>query len=105
MLLARDIQRYRARTGSDQDLLDKLRPYGHRLMREPSPLTPGEREFIAAFVSGVNSCRYGHGAHSLVARAFSVDEPLLAKSLDDVEIAPVDARLRPILRLMTLAVL
>ena len=26
------------------DLLEKLRPYGHRLMRGPSPLTPGERE-------------------------------------------------------------
>src|SRR5712691_9741740 len=50
------------------DLLEKLRPYGHRLMRGPSPLTPGQRELIAAFVSGVNSCRYCHGAHSLVAR-------------------------------------
>jgi AhpD family alkylhydroperoxidase len=51
------------------DLLEKLRPYGHRLMRGPSPLSPGERELIAAFVSGVNSCRYCHGAHSLVARS------------------------------------
>src|SRR5215467_4415399 len=80
------------------DLLEKLRPYGHRLMRGPSPLTPGERELIAAFVSGVNSCRYCHGAHSLVARAFGVDEPVLAASLDNIEIAPVDARLKPILR-------
>jgi uncharacterized peroxidase-related enzyme len=80
------------------DLLEKLRPYGQRLMRGPSPLTPGEREFIAAFVSGVNSCRYCHGAHSLVARAFGVDEAVLATSLDDIEIAPVDARLKPILR-------
>jgi uncharacterized peroxidase-related enzyme len=80
------------------DLLEKLRPYGHRLMRGPSPLTPGERELIAAFVSGVNSCRYCHGAHSLVARAFGVDEAVLAKSLGDIDGAPVDARLRPILR-------
>jgi uncharacterized peroxidase-related enzyme len=80
------------------DLLEKLRPYGHRLMRGPSPLTPGERELIAAFVSGVNSCRYCHGAHSLVARAFGVDEPVLAESLDGIEVAPVDARLKPILR-------
>jgi uncharacterized peroxidase-related enzyme len=80
------------------DLLEKLRPYGHRLMRGPSPLTPGEREFIAAFVSGVNSCRYCHGAHSLVARAFGVDEAVLANSLDDINVAPVDAHLKPILR-------
>jgi alkylhydroperoxidase/carboxymuconolactone decarboxylase family protein YurZ len=32
------------------DLLEKLHPYGHRLMRGPSPLTPGQRELIAAFV-------------------------------------------------------
>jgi len=79
------------------DLLEKLRPYGHRLMRGPSPLSPGERELIAAFVSGVNSCRYCHGAHSLVARAFGVDEAALATSLDNIEVAPVDARLKPIL--------
>src|SRR5262245_6166386 len=80
------------------DLLEKLRPYGQRLMRGPSPLTPGQRELIAAFVSGVNSCRYCHGAHSLVARAFGVDEATLARSLDNIDIAPVDARLKPILR-------
>src|SRR5260370_34774303 len=60
------------------DLLEKLRPYGHRLMRGPSPLSVGERELIAAFVSGINSCRYCHGAHSLVARAFGIDEAVLA---------------------------
>jgi uncharacterized peroxidase-related enzyme len=80
------------------DLLENLRPYGHRLMRGPSPLTPGQRELIAAFVSGVNSCRYCHGAHSLVARAFGIDEGVLAASLADIDAAPVDARLKPILR-------
>jgi uncharacterized peroxidase-related enzyme len=80
------------------DLLETLRPYGHRLMRGPSPLTPGERELIAAFVSGVNSCRYCHGAHSLVARAFGMDEAVLAASLDDIAVAEIDARLKPILR-------
>jgi uncharacterized peroxidase-related enzyme len=80
------------------DLLEKLRPYGQRLMRGPSPLTPGERELIAAFVSGVNSCRYCHGAHSLVARAFGVDGAVLAASLDNTDVAPIDARLKPILR-------
>ena len=80
------------------DLLEKLRPYGQRLMRGPSPLSHGEREFIAAFVSGVNSCRYCHGAHSLVARAFGVDEGALASALDDIDLAPVDARLKPLLR-------
>jgi uncharacterized peroxidase-related enzyme len=80
------------------DLLEKLRPYGHRLMRGPSPLTPGERELIAAFVSGVNSCRFCYGAHSRVAQAFDIDQAALAALLDDIEHAAIDARLKPLLR-------
>lgn len=80
------------------DLLEKLRPYGHRLMRGRSPLTPAQRELIASYVSGLNSCRYCYGVHSLVAREFGVDENLLGALLADVDGAPVDDRLRPILR-------
>jgi uncharacterized peroxidase-related enzyme len=80
------------------DLLEKLRLYGHQLMRGPSPLTPGERELIAAYVSGVNSCRYCFGAHSRVAQAFGIGETTLARMLDDLDAAPVGSRLRPILR-------
>jgi uncharacterized peroxidase-related enzyme len=80
------------------DLLEELRPYGERLMRGPSPLTPGERELIAAFVSSVNSCRFCFGAHSRVARAFGVDEDVIATLIDNIELASIDARLKPILR-------
>jgi uncharacterized peroxidase-related enzyme len=80
------------------DLFEKLRPYGHRLMRGRSPLTPGERELIAAYVSGVNSCRYCHGTHSRVAHAFGADEEVLRGMLDDIEAAPIEARLKPLLR-------
>jgi uncharacterized peroxidase-related enzyme len=67
-------------------------------MRGPSPLTPGERELIAAYVSGVNSCRYCYGAHSLVARSFGVDEGVIESLMADVDRAPVGVRLKPILR-------
>jgi len=80
------------------DLFALLRPYAERLMRGPSPLTPGERELIAAFVSGVNACRYCFGAHSRVASGFGVDGKVFAVLMDDVDRAPVDARLKPILR-------
>ena len=39
------------------------------LLRGPSPLTPGERETIAAYVSLLNDCRFCHGSHSAAARA------------------------------------
>jgi uncharacterized peroxidase-related enzyme len=80
------------------DLLEKLRPYGHRLMRGRSPLTTAQRELIASYVSGLNSCRYCYGVHSRVAEQFGVDDQLLGGLLEDIDHAPVDARLRPILR-------
>ena len=80
------------------ELLDHLRPYAEHLMRGPSPLTPGERELIAAYVSGVNSCRYCYGSHSLLARGFGIDEGVFKNLMDDVDLAPVDPRLKPTLR-------
>lgn len=67
-------------------------------MRGPSTLTLGERELIAAFVSGVNSCRYCHGTHARVAHGFGVDDGVFASLMDDIDRAPVEARLKPILR-------
>ena len=80
------------------DLFDLLRPYADRLMRGPSPLTSGDRELIAAYVSGINSCRYCFGSHSLVARGFGIDEPVFEALMRDLDHAPVSARLKPILR-------
>jgi uncharacterized peroxidase-related enzyme len=79
-------------------LFERLRPYAERLMRSPSPLSPAEREPIAAYVSGVNACRYCYGAHSLVAKGFGIDEAVFETLVDDVERAPVPERLKPILR-------
>ncbi|MGH9772409.1 MAG: carboxymuconolactone decarboxylase family protein [Candidatus Acidiferrales bacterium] len=80
------------------ELFDKLRPYGQQLMRGPSPLTPGQRELIAAYVSGVNSCRFCHGTHARVAQAFGMEEGTIKTLLDDIDLAPVEPRLKPILR-------
>lgn len=79
------------------DLLDLLRPYAERLMRGPSPFSPGEREMIAAYVSGVNSCRYCHGTHSLVARGFGIEENTFTSLMNDIDRAPIEPRLKPIL--------
>jgi uncharacterized peroxidase-related enzyme len=80
------------------DLLDLLRPYAERLMRGPSPFTPAERELIAAYVSGVNSCRYCHGTHAQVAQGFGIEPKVFAGLMDDIELAPVAPRLKPVLR-------
>ena len=68
------------------------------VMRGPSPLSPGERELIAAYVSSLNACRYCFGGHAKVAEAFGLDISVLRHLQDDLDSAPVDEKLKPILR-------
>ena len=46
----------------------------------------------------MNACRYCFGVHSRVAGAFGVDTAAFDALMRDVEGAPVDARLKPVLR-------
>lgn len=69
------------------------------VMRSPSALTPGQRELIATYVSGLNGCRYCHGVHAEATKAYGDVPPSVVDGLmDDVEFAAVDARFRPMLR-------
>ena len=75
-------------------------------MRGPSPFTQGQRETIAAYVSGLNACRYCHGAHLAVAAAWGVAPDLIKALLEDIDSAPVETRMKPVLqyaRKLTLA--
>jgi uncharacterized peroxidase-related enzyme len=67
-------------------------------MRGPSPFTQGQRELIAAYVSGLNACAYCHGTHLGVAEACGVAPDLIKALLNDIETAPVEASMKPILR-------
>jgi uncharacterized peroxidase-related enzyme len=75
-----------------------LLDYHQALLRGPSPFSAAERELIAAYVSGLNACGYCHGVDSATARAFGLDEGLVTALLDNVDTAPVDARMKPVLR-------
>lgn len=75
----------------------QLLQYHDAVLRGPSPLSSGERELIAAYVSGLNKCSYCHGVHTEVAREFGIAPDLAEKLLHDPELAPVEPRLRPIL--------
>ncbi len=59
-------------------------------MRGPSPFTQGERELIAAYVSGVNACAYCHATHVGVAEACGVAPDLIKALLTDIETAPLE---------------
>jgi uncharacterized peroxidase-related enzyme len=67
------------------------------VMRGPSPLSVGERELIAAYVSGRNDCAYCYGVHTATAEAFGVPVGLLTAALADLDTAPVEDRMKPVL--------
>ncbi len=71
--------------------------YTEHVMRAPSPLGHGERELIAAYVSGLNQCRYCHGTHTAFAEAHGLAPDMLKAILDDLEGAPIDHKLKALL--------
>ncbi len=85
---------FKAFTATSQPLL----AYHETLLRGPSPFSVAERELIAAYVSGLNACAYCHGVHEATAREFGISADLMTQLLDDLEQAPVDEKLKPILR-------
>ena len=66
-------------------------------MRGRSPFTQAERELIAAYVSGLNACEYCYETHVAVAAACGVASDLVKALLADIETAPIEAKMKPIL--------
>jgi uncharacterized peroxidase-related enzyme len=56
-----------------------------------------ERELIAAYVSGLNSCNYCHGVHAATAEQFGVAEGLLAQLIENPEQAPIEECMKRLL--------
>jgi uncharacterized peroxidase-related enzyme len=70
------------------------------LLRSDSSLSPGERELIAAYVSGRNECRFCSASHSAAA-AVQLDAgmPLVEQVRADPDSAPISAKLRALLHI------
>lgn len=68
------------------------------VLRSDSQLTSKDKELLAAYVSGLNDCKYCYGVHAETAAAFGVDAAIFEELLADVDTARVDARLKPILK-------
>ena len=68
------------------------------VMNGPSPLSPGERELIFAYAAGVADCPGICIAHAEVAYAQGITNGLVELLLDDVESAPVENKLRTLLK-------
>lgn len=74
-----------------------LMAFTREVMRGESAFSPAERELIFAFVSGLNACAYCFGQHGHAARLLGIDDGVIDKLLDDIESAPVDGRMKPVL--------
>ncbi|MGC5032539.1 carboxymuconolactone decarboxylase family protein [Micromonospora sp. DT229] len=70
------------------------------LLRAPNTLPAGERELIAAYVSGRNDCNFCCASHSAFAAA-QLDEgyDLVDQVRADLDSAPISAKLRALLRI------
>lgn len=68
------------------------------LLRGPSPFSEAERELIAAFVSTLNNCRYCRAIHTATAERLGAPQGIVDKLVDEIDVAPVDDRMKPVLR-------
>ncbi|WP_435205760.1 carboxymuconolactone decarboxylase family protein [Micromonospora sp. bgisy143] len=86
--------RYRPETAKPLNELAEV------LLRAPHSLPAGERELIAAYVSGRNDCTFCCASHSAFAAA-QLDEgmSLVDRVRADLDTAPISAKLRALLRI------
>lgn len=89
------LMRYRPETAAPLNLLAET------LLRAPHPtLTAGERELIAAYVSGLNECRFCCDSHSAFAAAqLPEGRPVVDAVRLDPQTAPISAKLRALLQI------
>lgn len=75
-----------------------LMEFHDEILRGPSPLSIGERELIAAYVSALNKCEFCYNAHTAYALYYGYDEELFDPLLADIDGAPVDEKMKPVLK-------
>lgn len=79
------------------ELAKPLGQLAQQLLRD-GPLPKEQAELIFAFTSGVNACQYCYNIHRHVAQNFGIAEHLFEALMDDIDSAPVDEKLKPVLR-------
>ena len=77
---------------------NELMAFIEQVMRTESPLSIGQRELLATFVSSLNSCQFCYGAHLAFSRAFGIEDDKIASLLQDIESASIEEELKPLFR-------
>ena|ERR1041385_2748012 len=85
---------YKGPTGN---ALSKL---AHTILKGPSPLSSGERELIASYVSYLNNCEFCHKSHSASANEHLGDDgKIVACVISDISTANVSEKMKSLLRI------
>jgi uncharacterized peroxidase-related enzyme len=72
----------------------------HTILKGPSPLTSGERELIASYVSWLNNCEFCHKSHSASANEHLGDNgKAVACIVTDPSTAPVSEKMKWLLKI------
>jgi len=79
-------------------LFAPIAEFSEQAFRGPGPLPIRDRELIFAYCSALNDCHYCHGGHAQTTLLLGAAQDVFEKLRVDIEQAPVDAKLKPILR-------
>jgi uncharacterized peroxidase-related enzyme len=80
------------------DLFAPFVDFCERIFRGPGPLSFRDRELIFSYVSQLNDCHYCFGGHSTTTKLLGAPADVFEKLKVDIDTAPVDERLKSLLR-------
>jgi len=80
------------------DLFAPIAEFSQKAFRGPGPLPPRDRELIFAYASQLNACAYCFGGHASTSKLLGAADDVFEKLKADIGTAPVDPKLRPLLR-------
>lgn len=72
--------------------------YYESVMRGPSPLSAGEREFIYSYCSALNLCHFAHTSHKAAAIGLGIDPKAFDHLAGDLRDAPIAKKFKPIVK-------
>jgi uncharacterized peroxidase-related enzyme len=98
--LSEDLPGIRGLLAFRPDTATPLSDLANALLCSPGTLTLGERELIAAYVSGLNECVFCRNSHAAIAACHLQGDELLVESvIRDPERAEISSKLRALLRI------
>lgn len=78
-------------TWNDRKRLGPLDKASQQIMRGKSSFSPAQKEVFAAYVSGLNACKFCYGSHAAVAKNFGIPHKMIEALIQDIDTAPVNA--------------